>query len=367
MKLVTPEAIKRNIRTAINRESARLRHRRKKRRNCRQRSTNRDAPVPLRAPTAIGLHTKTAHHELTKFLRGLRKESAKSTNVSTSIKIDFTQTKSVNSNGMLLMLAEIDRIKRTFGERLSLTCTYPGDITVEKVFQQVGLFSILQKRYRQTITENDKSVFHWNYSTGICVDAQQADTMLKGVRSKVPKGYLRIVTGVEEAMDNAVHHAYIEPRGDRLSGCPTADERRWWVFAEVLDGWLHVAFCDLGLGIPATLPKRWGEHVKDIMKLVSLSESKRDYKMIQRSLELGRTRTGQDNRGKGLKNIAKAAQELNGKLCVFSNKGVIDIDYRTGSPVYHQDGFKRSILGTVIQWSIPITDTQDLRNEDGQN
>lgn len=263
------------------------------------------------------------------------------------------------------MLAEIDRIYRTLKHKHHITCTYPADDVVEKVFQQVGLFNLLGKAYRLTITENDRNVYHWKYATGICVNPQEADQMLKGVRDQVPKGYLRIVTGVEEAMDNAVHHAYLESRGDRLSGMAAADERRWWVFAEVLDGWLHVNFCDLGLGIPATLPTKWNEQVKDILSLTSLSEGAKDVRMIRRSLELGRTRTDQEHRGKGLKNIVKAAQELGGRLNVYSNMGVIGIDYGSGAPRYVQAAFKRSILGTVIQWSIPITDTQDLEDEHG--
>lgn len=364
MKLITAEFIQRQIRIAKNRNKSRLRHRRRREKAKQRPRANKLATVIVTAPTAIGLHTTTAHHDLTRFLRSLRKECTRSS----AVKIDFSATTSVNSNGMLLMLAEIDRIKRTIdANKLRLTCSYPGDTVVEKVFQQVGLFSIIGKRFRQTITEDDKNVYHWNYSTGVSVDAKQADTMLKGVKSKVPVGYLRIVTGVEEAMDNAVHHAYLDPRGDRLSGRPGADERRWWVFAEVLDGWLHVVFCDLGLGIPETLPRRWEEQVSDIMNLTSLSESKRDIRMIQRALELGRTRTGQGNRGKGLRNIAKAAQELKGRLCVFSNRGSIDIDYRGSQVNATPAGFKRSILGTVIQWSIPITGEQGLEHENGQN
>lgn len=314
----------------------------------------------LIAPTEVGLHNRDLHDELVKFLQHLRKESLRRP----YLNINFSKTKRVYSTGMLLMLAEIDRTARVTRGRCKISCTYPTDNVVEKVFQQVGLLRILRKAHRQQITEEDKTVVNWQFASDVSVNPKSADALMKAIKHKLPKGYLRLVTGVGEAMDNAVHHAYVEPRGDRLSGQPLADERRWWVFAEVLDGWLHVVFCDLGLGIPVTLKARWSEQISDIARLTTLSSGKRDMRMILRSLELGRTSTEQDHRGKGLKrNILKAAEELGGKLNVYSNAGVIGVDCQSGVPRYVPGSFNRSILGTVIQWSIPVTDKQDMEDD----
>ena len=262
------------------------------------------------------------------------------------------------------MLAEIDRITRTLKGKCRLTCGYPKDETVEKVFQQIGLFGILGKQHRLEVTDEDTTVANWRYASDVSVNQKSADALMKIIQAQLPDGYKKLVTGVGEAMDNAVHHAYIRPRGDRLSGEASADERRWWVFAEVLDGWLVVVFCDLGLGIPVTLPERWSEHLTDIMRLTMLSDGKRDKAMIRRSLDLGRTRTGQPHRGKGLKrNILKAAEDLGGRLSVYSNMGAVGIDFRSTPPIYRGDAYSESILGTVIQWAIPLTETQDLEDE----
>lgn len=317
----------------------------------------KDKLLSIAAPKEISLASRGSHHNLTLFLRTIRKEAVRQKRVH----IDFTLTNKLNSSGMLLMLAELDRLTRALQRKCRITCSYPEDETVEKVFQQVGFFNIFGKPCRLEVTEEDRNVFYWRYATGVSVNPAAADSMLKGVRSQIPVGYQRIVAGVEEAMDNSIHHAYLRERGDRLSlKYASADEHRWWVFAEVLDGWLHVIFCDLGLGIPVTLPSRWEEHVKDIVSLTSLSEGKRDVRMIRRALNFGRTRTAQSHRGKGLQNIARAAQELGGKLNVYSNMGLIGIDYQGGTSRYVQAAFKRSILGTVIQWSVPITDRQDV-------
>jgi hypothetical protein len=317
-------------------------------------------PEPLIAPKVIGLYNKHIQAELVVFLRNLRKACTRRG----SVTISFAQTEKVNSCGTLLMLAEIDRITRSLRGRCRLKCGYPKDETVEKVFQQIGLFDILEKRHRLQVTDEDTTVAKWRYASDVSVNQLSADALMKIIQVQLPAGYKKLVTGVGEAMDNAVHHAYLRPRGDRLSGSASADERRWWVFAEVLDGWLHVAFCDLGLGIPVTLPEKWAEQIEDIVKLTMLSEGKRDRNMIRRSLELGRTRTEQDHRGKGMRrNILKAAEDLGGRLSVYSNMGAVGIDFSTAPPTYKDGAYTESILGTVIQWAIPVKEMQDLEDE----
>lgn len=361
MKLLPENYLERQRRISINRAASRARG---KKEAPRLQETSRTKPFVVHAPAHIGLHNRTIQSDLVKFLRALRKQCTRSK----SVKINFYPIEKVYSTGMLLMLAEIDRTIRSTAPTCSISCNYPKDETAEKVFQQVGLLKILNKPHRLKITAEDKNVINWNYASDISVNQKSADALMKVIRHKIPKGYQKLVTGVGEAMDNAVHHAYIRSRGDRLSGLPEADERRWWVFAEVLDGWLHVVFCDLGLGIPVTLPERWAEQLTDILRLTTLSPGKRDSRMIRRSLELGRTRTEQNHRGKGLKrNILKAAEELGGRLLIYSNMGVVGVDCRDGAPTYTLWAYDESILGTVIQWSIPIAETQDLEDEHDQD
>lgn len=306
-------------------------------------------PLSLTAPERIQLLNQECRHELVRFLRELRKAASRGGRV----QIDFKNTAAVHSCGTLLLVAEIDRISRSLGNN-KLSCTYPGDEKVEKVFQQIGLLKLLGKDHRLEITEEDRDVFHWKYASGIDVSPLQADPILKAIKAQIPKNYRRVVVGVEEAMDNSVHHAYIELRGDRLSGSgEEADARRWWLFAEVLDDWLHVNFCDLGIGIPRSLPKSWSEEAGDIVTL-ALSNAKKDVRMIKRAFEVGRTRTELGHRGKGLKNIAMASQELGGLLTIHSNAGCIRKDFRLGQVSSKSYTYKRSIMGTVIQWSIPL-------------
>lgn len=325
----------------------------KARRAVRAGSNKAAKPFEVVAPKDIQLANQPQQHEVVRFLRKLRRESLQQRRIS----VNFHRTERVHSCGTLLMLAEIDRIVRARAGRCELSCTYPHNEKVEKVFQQVGIFDLFGKAHRLEVTEDDVDVFHWMYASGVSVAPNQADSILKGIKSKIPRNFRKVVVGVEEAMDNSVHHGYIAPRGDRLSGTEEADARRWWLFAEVLDEWLHVSFCDLGIGIPRSLPRMWAEEAGDLARL-TLTKGRKDAKMIARAFQVGRTRTAKDHRGKGLKNIAAAAKELGGRLMVHSNSGTLVRDYRDDKETETLSSHKRSIMGTVIQWSIPLSSKQ---------
>lgn len=302
------------------------------------------------APIGISLYKPVQHLELVKFLSNFRKATTRYNRV----RIDFSKTQGLTSCGGLLLLSEVYRAVKATTDTCKITCTYPESEKVEKVLQQIGLFNLLEKPCRKTITEEDKDIFHWKFATGIEVEPVQADPILKGIKSQIPRHYKKVVVGVEEAMDNSVHHAYISSRDDRLTGKPNADERRWWILAEILDDWLYVNFCDLGVGIPQSLPKKWEEEATDLLNL-KITARQRDARMIERAFTVGRTRTDKGHRGKGLKNIASAAKELGGRLAVYSNAGAAMKNYRDQQVSEVTRTYKRSIMGTVIQWSIPLS------------
>lgn len=348
MKRLSENYRLRQKRIASNRSRVRFRHRPRRRKAAKGATAIR--PFEVYAPKVFSLMGAEPHQELTKFLRSLRKEATRHA----KLVINFKHTELTHSCGTLLFVSELDRLTRALGNRCEIGCTYPKHEKVEKVFQQVGLLKLLKKSHRLEVTEADRDVYHWRFATGVEVDPIQADPILKGIKEQIPKTFRKIVVGVEEAMDNSVHHAYIENRDDRLSGNPEADARRWWLFAEVLDDWLHVNFCDLGIGIPRSLPRRWAEEAGDLVRL-TMTRGKKDVRMIRRAFEVGRTRTEQDHRGKGLKNIATAARDLGGLLTVHSNSGCVRFDYRNDREQTHEASHKRSILGTVVQWSIPLS------------
>lgn len=349
MKRPTPESRLRHKRIAALRERCRTKNRPSKKTKPTTK-TKANRPKEIFAPKNISLTGIDNHIIMTQFLRSLRREATRNNRVT----INFKRTCLTHSCGTLLLLSELDRLTRAMNGFCAIGCTYPNDEKVEKVFQQIGLLKLLEKEHRLEVTEADRDVFHWRFATGIEVDPIPADPILKAIKEQIPRTFRKVVVGVEEAMDNSVHHAYISSRNDRLAGRPGADERRWWLFAEVLDDWLHVNFCDLGIGIPQSLPISWREEATDLVRM-ALSRGKKDVRMIKRAFEVGRTRTELVHRGKGLKNIANAARDLKGVLTVHSNGGSVRYDYRGDSERVIEMSHKRSIMGTVVQWSIPLS------------
>lgn len=339
----------------------------KRRRRIARKNTDTPRPTPkngwglmssveiIKAPKEIGLHSPDLHYDLATFLRRLRNTVC--ARKYDSVVIDFKETEALGAAGTILLLAEIDRLSSIeFAPKLS--CYYPADETVEKVMQQVGLLKLLNRAERKTITESDKSVYHWHYITGENVDAERLGPMFLDLRNKLPTQATRdIFDGVSEAMVNSVQHAYAEPRNDVLCKAGHIDRQKWWFFGEVLDGHLHVVFCDLGIGIPRSLPRNWHEHCLDVVLVRKTSRF--DLAIIKKAMELGRTRTAESHRGLGLhRDIIGAAKKLKGQLLIYSNKAMVGLDCTDQAERKKvQDRFRRSILGTVICWTIPVNNT----------
>ncbi len=81
--------------------------------------------------------------------------------------------------------------------------------------------------------------------------------------------------------------------------------------------------------------------------------------MIGAAVELGRSRLQEANRGKGLQDVLAVIDEAGeGLLRVYSNRGCYSYLVKGGSMKEDYKDFGDSILGTIIQWSIPLVHEQ---------
>lgn len=118
------------------------------------------------------------------------------------------------------------------------------------------------------------------------------------------------------------------------------------MFSQAKDGRLSVVFCDLGAGIPATLPLKRPSLWE---RLIHRKPHPTDGDCISEAIVEGKTRTGLDGRGYGLGNIVDVVEKIpTGIVNVFSNRG--RYDSRSGNPYDYED----SILGTLIYWNVPM-------------
>ncbi len=85
------------------------------------------------------------------------------------------------------------------------------------------------------------------------MDGQRALELLGDLDDRLPSRLQRgLYDGIVEAMTNANHHAYEQIRDDGLRHEDL--QKEWWMFSQVRENRLSVSFCDLGIGIPRSLP-----------------------------------------------------------------------------------------------------------------
>ena len=156
---------------------------------------------------------------------------------------------------------------------------------------------------------------------------------------------------MSEATTNVVAHAYL--------GIEGKESPRWWLFTQTKDGYMYVALCDLGIGIPESLRKTDNENSSAIKKIAELFlKSSQDHHLIEAAFELGKTSTKNKNQGKGMKDILSVVESVPGSsLMVFSGRGY---HYRkcdeTGRSSKYSGAIRQPVRGTLICWRLQITE-----------
>ena len=295
----------------------------------------------VKAPEIFLLEREHTHAEICAFLDELRQACHTSDKV---VVIDFRRTKKVFAGAMLLFYSELARLKALY-PHAQWSCLPSRDGTVSQVLKFLGIYEMLG--YESAVIPARQDVVTWRHTSDTLVDGQKSGQLLEMYKGLTLDETRHMFRGVAEATTNVVHHAYIAARKDGLH-CP--DEKRWWMFCRESDDNLYVAVCDLGVGIPGSLPVRFDGEL--IAKFLSdLGGKSHDGKMIQAAIEIARTRTDRSGRGKGLGDLKRVVDEVPGtRLYIFSNRGLVE--YWGGKETVRN--FTHSILGTMIVWILPL-------------
>jgi hypothetical protein len=303
------------------------------------------ALLRVRAPKVLGLHG-TPRTELLRFFAQLRTVILQGGN---GVVVDFSQTETIYPPGGLLLVAELDRIKRLMPSRVLLSCKAAAvDSLADQVLTQIGVYATLG--HTASNHPSDQSVVHWRLASGLKAEGEDAGSMLERYDGDLaPAMRQSLSKGITEAMTNAVQHAYLGRRGD---GTNRQGEKRWWLFSEQREGKLYIVFCDLGIGIPNSLPIV-NSGLKAILS--SFRKNRADVEAIRLATVLGKTSTAEPNRGKGLPEILDAAKKSEqGRCVIYSNRG--RFGFAPGGRVV-ENQFSNSIYGTLIEWRVPISES----------
>ncbi|HXU93963.1 MAG TPA: hypothetical protein VFP33_09935 [Gallionella sp.] len=300
-------------------------------------------------PKVVTIDHPDHRSELLTFLSQLRSHYKDKPSV--TLVLDFSNTSQFVSSGTLLLYAELNRLI-AFDNSVKLRCTEPANDRASQVLKQIGIYKLCSNH--STVKPTSDDVVHWQVVQGKLVDNSLCAPTIEGFQNQIDADTIdELLGGLGEAMTNAIHHAYDDIRPDGLSHKGTSD---WWMFSQAKNGHLSVVFCDLGIGIPTTLPLKRPNIWQKLLQRVAIPT---DGDCIREAIIEGRTRTGLHGRGYGLGNIVDVVENIpDGTVIIYSNKG--RYDSRKDSP--YPNDYTDSILGTLITWHVPMNSLSKNRS-----
>ena len=295
------------------------------------------------APDIFGIETEDTRQPIFDFLANLRANF--SDHNIRNIVIDFSRTRRFIASGTLLFYAELTRLLEFSDGRVRVRCTDAQNSRANQVLSQIGVFDLCGRKSSVKPILGD--VVHWRVAKGHMVDNTICAPAIEEIEGRLAAPLVDgIFRGLGEAMTNAKHHAYGSVRKDGLNFVQPRQD--WWMFSQLRGGFLSVVFCDLGVGIPATLPAKQ-PHL--FARLLALGKSSSDAACIAEAIQNSRSSTQIEGRGHGLGNIINVISKAqNGTVMVMSNRGFYSM--RKGQKPIVGD-YKRSIMGTLIYWRVP--------------
>lgn len=277
------------------------------------------------------------------------------------IALVFNEVNEISPEALILLLAELYRCRKLFGSN-KVTGTYPKNRKIEKLMNDSGFFNLLNVSPRIKKKSKNYPLEYIEFITGNkLIESTASDLRIALLGNKIEMGIIakkRLFRAVTEAMINVSNHAYPRTKAKNVI------RDQWWISGHInkKTNELIILFCDLGVGIPETIPKIHGwERIRAALSILPTIKPN-DAEMIKAGMEIGRTRTGVDGRGNGLNDLRKFVDDTGGgELCIFSRKG--QYIYRAGQG----DSMKNhnySIGGTLIKWSVPIKNVTNWLNSE---
>lgn len=298
----------------------------------------------IKMPVRINIRSEEWRDFVFRAVRKMHRASKRKENIC----IDFTATEKIFVSGMLYVFSEMSNILN-INSGLKLKCIESRTKKINHVLDQIGIFRLCRHKFVPSEEYND--VIYWRYIYGVGVLGQKFDSIVSPDRelTELPMD-MDIYGACVEATKNAHIHAYIERR--ELS--PVAHKKTsWWMFSQIRDNILTVAICDLGIGIPKTLPKTNKTLYAAILELF---KPKNEADFIWGAIKAPSSRTNRPFRGNGLKKIATIAQDdARASLEIYSSRGYIGISEKRPKLCM----YKNALPGTIVLWDMPLGDKND--------
>jgi hypothetical protein len=255
----------------------------------------------------------------------------------------------------MYLVSQIQKLRFEHGVNC-ITGTYPASERIERLLTESGFFKLLGVRSRERVAKPSRARRYIQFKS----DMGLAKTRIREVREEILKDDFlmpirvrnKIFRAISEAATNVGHHAYTN-KSFITSEAARDLFGRWWLLASLNrpNNSFTLVFSDTGVGIPKTLPRKYG--IEQVRAAISVLPGFQvdDGQMIEAAMVLGRTRTHLDNRGKGLLDLTQLIDLLGGgEMNIYSRHGVVK--YTSGGTTHRNCG--RAVEGTLIEWKMPL-------------
>ena len=273
--------------------------------------------------------------------------------------VNFDNLCSISTPAALVLTAEISSWDDSIRNKLTPKVKRWND-DIYSQLSDLGFFDLFNnKPMIKPCTEehpcSDKRLVRYKKGKcGIKGKTKELKNELRAIVGDNVNKWTFLHTGLGEAITNVSHHAYPDGFESR------SPKKQWFLTGSYHEPTrrLKVAFFDQGIGIARTLPtSKIKEKVTEYLAKLPISafERKKDEQMLKAAVEIDRTSTGDNDRGKGLQDLLEfIKQRKDGRLSILSNSGHYTYTMNNGIEASESNGLKRPILGTLIIWSVVL-------------
>lgn len=264
--------------------------------------------------------------------------------------IDMSRVTRLVATATLIFKAELCYLR---AKGVNISGILPKKERIHQVLTQTGLCGLLKLPEAKVLDRED--IVHWTHASGTWTLAEpdKLQAFLCIADNPHTKELFR---GMIESVSNCVEHAYQEHPQRRHLG---SHFDGWWGFQQLRNGELTTCIFDIGIGIANALPIKLRNEPGLLNKLLAAFRRLRgkDVQSISAAIEYGRTSTGLQERGKGLRDAHKVIDSAGmGQLTIISNRGLYAYTRQGGKTVGNTvtRALQGSIHGTMYCWRYPL-------------
>lgn len=267
--------------------------------------------------------------------------------------VDFSKLKKISTSAALALTAELSKWDDTLRQQVRPKVgTWDRNILTQ--FYDLGFFDLFQNKTSFEIENkvDESSLRFVKYIKGQRDDSEKTKILRREINKLIGEDIQKwnfLYDGLSEAITNVGHHAY-------PAHCHFEDIDKQWYMTGSYDSSskiLKVVFYDQGIGIPNSLPSSiLYEKVLDFLAGFPKIKGMRDATFLKAAVEVERTSTGEDDRGKGLQDLLEfVKQRGEGYLSIISQRGLYKFSVVNGKQSVKTESMAYPMLGTLIIWS----------------